>query len=201
MVEVLTQVGVPVPDSALAGRARELITDVAPPFLVHHSIRVYAWAVELAQHDGRDFDPEILFVAAMLHDIGLIPAYDLGGCYEVDGAIAAQRLVLEAGGSEGRAQAVYDAIALHNDEALPPDAASEVVLLWDAAGVDVTGERFGDIRPDLASKVVAAYPRIDFKREFTDRFADQVSRKPNCPAAALAAGGMLDEIAHAPFES
>jgi hypothetical protein len=199
--EALTRLGMPVPDSALARRARELITDVAPPFLVNHSVRCYAWAVELARHDRLQFDPEILYVSATLHDIGLVPAYDLGGCYEVDGAIAAERLVGEAGGSEARARAVYDAIALHNDDALPPDSASEVVLLWDAAGIDVTGDRFVDVRPEIIPALLAAYPRLDFKRDFTARFVDQASRKPTCPAAKMAATGMLDEIAQAPFDS
>jgi hypothetical protein len=168
---------------------------------VNHSVRVFAWAVELARHDRLQFDPEILYVSAILHDIGLGPAYDLGGCYEVDGAIAAQRLVGEAGEPEARAQVVYDAIALHNDETLPPDPASEVVLLWDSAGIDVTGERFTDIRPAIVPALLAAYPRIDFKREFTALVVDQVSRKPTCPAAELIAAGMLEEIASAPFDS
>src|SRR5437867_11965260 len=133
MDEALTRLGTPIPDSALARRARELITDVAAPFLVNHSVRVHAWAVELARHDGLQFDPEILYVSAMLHDIGLVPAYDLGGCYEVDGATAAERLAREAGLLEARARAIYDAIALHNLESMPPDPASEVVLLWDSA--------------------------------------------------------------------
>src|SRR6266581_3754032 len=76
MDEALTRLGMPVPDSALARRARELITDVAAPFLVNHSVRSYAWAVELARHDRLEFDPEVLYVSAMLHDIGLVPAYD-----------------------------------------------------------------------------------------------------------------------------
>ena len=201
MDEALARLGMPVPDSALAQRARELITEVAAPFLVNHSVRCYAWAVELARHDELRFDSEILYVAAMLHDIGLVPAYDLGGCYEVDGAIAAERLAGEAGEPGARARAIYDAIALHNDESLPPDAAAEVMLLWDAAGVDVTGDRFTDIRPAIISGLLAAYPRLDFKREFAALFADQVARKPACPAAGLAAKGILKEIAQAPFES
>jgi hypothetical protein len=60
MDEALTRLGMPVPDSALARRARELITDIAAPFLVNHSVRSYAWAVELARHDRLQFDPEIL---------------------------------------------------------------------------------------------------------------------------------------------
>ena len=202
MDEALIRLGMPVPDSALARRARELITDVAAPFLVNHSVRSYAWAVELAGHDRLQFDPEILYVSAMLHDIGLVPAYDLGGCYEVDGAIAAERLVGEAGEPEARARAIYDVIALHNDiETMPPDPASEVVLLWDSTGVDVTGERFADVRPAIIPGLLAAYPRLDFKREFTALFVDQASRKPTCPAADMVATGMVDEIARAPFDS
>ena len=201
MDEALSGLGMRVPDTPLARRARELMTDVAAPFLVNHSVRVYAWAVELARHDRLQFDPEILYVSAMLHDIGLVPAYDLGGCYEVDGAVAAERLAVEAGASEARARAIYDAIALHNDETLPPDSAPEVVLLWDSAGIDVTGERFTDVRPAIIPGLLAAYPRLDFKREFTALFVDQASRKPICPAANMAATGMLEEIALAPFDS
>jgi len=201
MDETLTRLGMPVPDSALARRARDRITDAAPPVLVNHSVRCYAWAVELARHDGLEFDPEILYVSSMLHDIGLVPPYDLGGCYEVDGGIAAEGLARETGAADDRAQAIYDVIALHNDEVLPPDAAPEVVLLWDSAGTDVTGNRFADVRPAIIRELLGAYPRLDFKRAFTALLVDQASRKPGCPAAEMIAAGILDEIAQAPFES
>ena len=201
MDEALTGLGMPVPDSALARRARVLIADVAPPFLVNHSVRSYGWAVELARHDLLQFDPEILYVSAMLHDVGLVPAYDLGGCYEVDGAIAAEKLASDAGEPEARARAIYDVIALHNNEELPPDSAAETVLLWDSTGVDVTGDRFTDIRSAIVPGLLAAYPRLEFKQGFAALFADQAARKPTCPAAEMAAAGMLEEIATAPFES
>jgi len=201
MDEALTRLGITIPDSALARRARELIADVAVPVLVNHSVRVYAWAVELARHDRLQFDPEILYASAMLHDIGLVPAYDLGGCYEVDGAIAARRLADEAAGSTARARVIYDVIALHNDETLPPNPASEVVLLWESAGTDVTGHRFDDVQPAIIAGVISAYPRLEFKRAFTALLVDQASRKPTCPAAEMIAAGILDEIAQAPFES
>jgi hypothetical protein len=201
MDEALGSLRIPVPESALARRARELITDVAAPSLVNHSVRCYAWAVELARHDELQFDPEILFVSSMLHDIGLVPAYDLGGCYEVDGAIAAERLVRDAGETEARARAIYDVIALHNDETLPPDPASEVVLLWDSAGTNVTGHRVTDVRPAIIPGLLAAYPRLNFKKDFTALLVDQATRKPTCPAAEMIAAGILEEIAQAPFDS
>jgi len=168
--EALARLGTPVPDSALALRARERITDVATATLANHSV-------------------------------GLLAAYDLGGCYEVDGAIAAERLVRLGGQPEARARAVHDVIALHNDDDLPTGSASEVVLPWDAADTDVTGHRLADVGPAIIPGLLAAYPRLDFKREFTALLVDQVSRKPACPAAAMIAAGILEEIAQAPFES
>lgn len=191
----------PVPDSAFAQQARELITTVAPAFLLNHSVRSYAWAVELAGRDGIEFDAEVLYVAALLHDIGLVPAYDRGGCFEIDGAIEAERFALDAGQPEFRARAIHDVIALHMAETLPPEPASEVVLLWDSTGTDVTGHRFADIRRALVPGVLAAYPRLGFKREFGALFTDQAARKPTCRVAQMVAGGKLEAIDRAPFDS
>src|SRR5689334_17540848 len=132
----LTALGIPVPDSAFAHEARELIGEVAPPYLVNHSVRAYAWAVELARHDDLRFDEEILYVAALLHDIGLVPAYDLGGCFETDGAIEAERFSLSHGQTAERARAIHDVIDLHMLPEAPAGSTAEVVLLNDSTGTD-----------------------------------------------------------------
>jgi hypothetical protein len=199
--DALTQLGQPVPDSAFARAAREHILDVAPPYLVNHSIRAYAWAVELARHDGLQFDPEILYVSSLLHDIGLVPAFDLGGCFEIDGAIEAERFSLEHGQPPERARAIYDVIGLHMLAEAPPGSTNEVVLLNDSTGTDVTGYRFDDVRPEANGPILAAFPRLEFKRDFAADFFDQASRKPTCRVAEMVRTGKLENIANAPFDS
>jgi hypothetical protein len=190
----------PVPDSAFAGHARELLLEAEPAFLVNHSIRSYAWAAALARHDGLAFDAEILYVAALLHDIGLVTAYDLGGCFELDGATAAHEFAVAQGQPPGRADAIHDVVARHMAEELPPEATVEDALLSDSTGVDVTGYRLGDVAPALVAPVLAAYPRLEFKREFAALFVDQAGRKPHCRVAAMVRSGTLQAIASAPFE-
>lgn len=193
-------VAIPAPDSAFARAAGEQIADVAPAFLVNHSVRAYAWAVELARHDGVQFDREILYVSAMLHDIGLVPVYDLGGCFERDGAIEAERISLEHGQPAERARAIYDVIDLHMLAEAPPGSSNEVVLLNDSTGTDVTGYRIGDVRREAVERILAAYPRLDFKREFAALFRDQAARKPRCRVAEMVRTGKLAAIANAPFD-
>ena len=197
----LKALGMPVPDSAIARRAGDLIADVEPGFLVNHSVRAYAWAVELAWHDALEFDPEILYVSALLHDIGLVADYDIGGCFEIDGAVAAERFALDHHQAPDRARAIHDAIAMHMLADVPPGSTSEVVLLNDSTGVDVTGYRIADVRPSAIPQVLAAYPRLEFKQGFAAMFVDQATRKPTCRVAEMVATGKLEAIAKAPFES
>jgi hypothetical protein len=197
----LSAIGIPVPDSALAHAARELIGEVAPPYLVNHSVRAYAWAVELARRDDLLFDQEILYVAALLHDIGLVPAYDLGGCFERDGAIEAERFSLEHGQPADRSRAIYDVIDLHMLPEAPAGSTNEVALLNDSTGTDVTGYRYADVRAEAVAPILAAYPRLDFKVAFAAAFRDQAARKPTCSVARMVRTGKLDAIAKAPFES
>ncbi len=199
--QALTAIEMAVPDSAFARAAREQIGDVAPPYLMNHSVRAYAWAVELARHDALPFDQEILYVSALLHDIGLVPAYDLGGCFETDGAIEAERFSLQQGQPPDRARAIYDVIDLHMLAEAPPGSTIEVVLLNDSTGTDVSGWRYEDIRPEVIAPILAAYPRLEFKRDFAAAFVDQASRKPTCRVAEMVRTGKLEAIANAPFDS
>jgi hypothetical protein len=140
-------------------------------------------------------------VSAVLHDIGLVPAYDVGGCFEVDGAVAAREFVLAHGCPADRAGRIHDVIVRHMAAEQPPDATPEDILLDQSTGTDVTGYRFGDIRPALVAPILAAYPRLGFKTRFAAAFEDQAARKPDCRVGEMVRAGKLGAIAAAPFES
>jgi HD-GYP domain-containing protein (c-di-GMP phosphodiesterase class II) len=64
--------GIRVPDSKLARDAAQVILDSEGGRLFQHSMRVYYWAALAGTRKGLTFDSELLYVAAMFHDYGLM---------------------------------------------------------------------------------------------------------------------------------
>jgi hypothetical protein len=190
-----------VPDSSLARRAEKLVRAVSPPFLTNHCFRSHAWSVELAERYRVRFDAELLYVAALLHDLGLVAHYDTGRCFEEDGAQAAAGLAAAERWPTERREALADAIRLHVAVEVALEDGPEAYLLWHATGLDVTGHRHGDVDTGTLAAVLAAYPRLDFERGFTELLVDQAARKPRCWAAKAMDSGIADRIAAAPFGS
>src|SRR5438552_18430040 len=156
------------PDSRLARRAEKLVAEVSPPFLTNHCFRSHFFAVALAERDRVRFDAELLYVAALLHDLGLVARFDTGRCFEEDGADAAAVLAAEAGWPPERCQALAEAIRLHVALAVELADGPEAFLLWHSTGLDVGGSRFAELRAETVRDVLASYPRLDFKQGFTD---------------------------------
>jgi HD superfamily phosphodiesterase len=189
------------PDSALARRAEKLVADVSPPFLTNHCFRSHFFAVALAERDRVRFDAELLYVAALLHDLGLVAHFDTGRCFEEDGADAAAALAEEAGWPPERCDALAEAIRLHVAVVVELEDGPEAFLLWHSTGLDVVGSRWGELSAETIGAVFASYPRLDFKQGFTDLVADQAERKPACWAARAMQRGLAELIAAAPFAS
>jgi HD domain len=190
-----------IPDSSLAREADELVQAVSPPFLTNHCYRSHSWSLALAERDGVRFDPELLYVAALLHDLGLIARYDTGRCFEEDGAVAAAELATAHGWPHERREALAAAIRLHVAVDIALEDGPEAYLLWHATGLDVTGHRHRDLDGGRIAAVLSTYPRLDFAGGFTDLLGDQAARKPGCWAARAIQGGIAERIVAAPFES
>src|SRR4051794_6382969 len=67
-----TIAGIPIPDSTIAREATEFVQDVATPLLFDHSRRVFLWGSLQGEQLGLEYDPELFYVGAMFHDLGLI---------------------------------------------------------------------------------------------------------------------------------
>jgi len=183
------------PDSSLARAAARLVRTASPPALAHHALRSYWWAVALAEVDGVRYDPELLFVAAALHDLGLEPEFDSGRPFEIDGGRAAAELVRKHGGTDESARTVEQAIVLHMAREIVLADGAETYLLWESTGTDVAGSRLAELPAGWVDRVTAALPRLDFTDVFAGRVADQAARKPQSRAASLWDAGLLERMA------
>jgi cyanamide hydratase family protein with HD domain len=195
----LTLADLPLPDSAYCRAATALAQRIESPMLFNHSMRTYLFGTAIGRHLGLEADPELLYLASILHDIGLTAAHDGPDSFELEGARAAREFLLREGLNEERAARVHEAIALHAAVGLAGRGAPELALVHYGAGVDVIGFRAEDVAPSTRAAIVARYPRHRFKREFAVLIAQQARRKPRCHIAGHHALGFNRKIAAAPF--
>jgi HD domain-containing protein len=171
--------GVLIPDSQLAREATELVRDCESPLLLDHSLRVYFFGALVGARKHLKFDPELLYLGAMFHDVGLTTPYSSATeRFEVDGANAARDFMRARGVPEPSIDLVWDAIALHTTPGIPQHKKPEVALVTAGVEMDVLGLGFSDVPEDIRNQVVEAHPRVDFKEGIIRAFADGIKRKP-----------------------
>jgi hypothetical protein len=171
--------GIQIPDSALARDVTQFVQDVAPQLLFDHSRRVFLWASLQAEHRALKFDPELLYVGAMFHDVGLVDGHrSAHERFEIDGANAARAFLEARGVPEEQVSVVWDSIALHTTPEIPRYKQSEVWLVTLGVEYDVLGLHFDDVSPERRDEVVAAHPRAGFKAGIVEAFFEGMRDKP-----------------------
>ena len=185
--------GVQIPDSALAREATELVRDVASPLLFDHSRRVFLFGSLRGREQGLQFDPELLYVGAMFHDLGLTDRYRrTDQRFEIDGADEARRFLQSHGVTGEPADRVWTAIALHTTPEIPLHMAPEVALVTRGVELDVLGIGYHAVSDEQRAAVTAAHPRPDFKNRILAAFTDGIKDRP-----ATAFGNVkADVLAH-----
>jgi hypothetical protein len=174
-----TIAGVRIPDSALARDVTEFVQDTESPLLFDHSRRVFLWGSVQGQNKGLRFDPELLYVGAMFHDIGLVEGHrSPDERFEIDGANAARAFLEEHGLPEEQIMTVWDSIALHTTPEIPRYKAPEAWLVTLGVEFDVLGLHLEDVPAELQADVVAAHPRTDFKTGIVEAFFEGMRDKP-----------------------
>ncbi|MDQ0140495.1 HD domain-containing protein [Cupriavidus necator] len=169
-----------IPDSKLAREVTQLIRDTESELLFSHSTRVYLWGALLGKQKGLAFDPELLYVAAMFHDIGLTSKFRESQLrFEVDGANAARDFLRSHNLSEDDVDKVWTAVALHTTPGIPEHMHGEIALVQAGAGMDVAGRGFEHFTDEQRDAVIAAYPRDpDFANKMIDAFYHGMKHRP-----------------------
>jgi len=171
--------GIQIPDSKLAREATELLREHGTPLLFAHSMRVYFFGSLRGRRRGLKVDSELLYFGAIFHDLGLTPKYrSPDHRFEVDSANAARDFLRDNGIDELTAGVVWDAIALHTTPEIPWHKRPEIALVTGGVEADVLGDGLGEILAGDRDAVLAAYPRIDFRRGIVCAFADGFAYKP-----------------------
>jgi hypothetical protein len=196
---------VPVPpDSALARAAEERARQLSSPELYAHCLRTWAFATLFAQRDRVKHDAELLYVACVLHDLGLAPTH-IGrdrnaACFAVEGARAAHELVHEHGASASQARLVAEAITLHLNITVPARLGAEAHLLSKGVSLDVVGRRVHQIPVEARSQVSARWPRDGFGAELARATTEQARMRVESRSALLHRLGFVNLIEGNPLE-
>jgi hypothetical protein len=175
-----TIAGIRIPDSKLAQEATELIRDTESPLLFHHSTRVYLFGALAGVRKKLTVNPELLYIGAIFHDLGLTPEYrSATERFEVDSANAARDFLRRHGIDEASIDIVWDAISLHTTPGIPPHKKPEVALVQAGVEVDVLGIGYFDLTDEQRYQVLAAHPRGDhFKEGIIHAFNEGFKHKP-----------------------
>jgi hypothetical protein len=172
--------GIRIPGSAIARKAASFSREHCPAFLFNHCMRTFVFGAIHAERHQIRYDQEAAFVAAALHDVGLLPAFaSAGNTFEVDGANAAENFLHGQNASQAETNRTWNAIALHAlRRQYIARQSGEVLVLSAGVGTDFGGPDPHEIEAQRTSEIVAAFPRLQFKTRFLGLLTDHCHRKP-----------------------
>jgi HD domain len=190
----------PVPDTAATRAAEEVLRRYAGPALANHAVRSALFAAAYGRLTGVAYDPELLHVAGLLHDLGLEAPFDSHRLpFEVAGGELAWVFGAGLGWPAERRQRLADAVVHHMGDDVDPVVDPEGHLLERATSLDISGRRLDEWPPRLRADVLARWPRLDLAERFTACFTDQAARKPDSAAGAAMRSGLAERIAANPL--
>jgi hypothetical protein len=173
------------PDSVFPRAALAAAQDVSSPGLLAHCIRAWLWADLLAQADDVPHDPELLYAACVLHDLGLTETYwcRRAECFAVEGAMAAHDLARENG--YPAAESLAEAISLHLNVTVPLRHGAEAHLLHAGTTTDLLGLRLNRIPTPLQVQVLRRHPRESLDAGLLEPVRRQALARPRSRVAVL----------------
>lgn len=188
--------GIELPSTAVAHLAEETARAWSPPSLVNHCLRSYVFAADYGEAHQIAYDPELLFVSAMLHDLGLEQPFDNAlESFEQAGANVAWVFGAGAGWSVDRRERASRAVVNHMRDDVDYTEDPEGYLLAKSTTLDISGGGSANWSLSLRRETVRALPLLGLAAVFTAKFEEQARRKPNSAAGIAVRSGIADRLA------
>ncbi len=204
--------GITVTDTPLVRRAIEYARSHSEPFLFNHAVRSWLFAVRLGQLQRVPHDAEVVAVGTLLHDLGLTDGFTGPRRFEIEGADAARAFAREQGLDDRRVQLIWDSVALNSTPSIGLNKEHEVALCTAGIGVEF-GFQYDRISLKEMQSIIAAFPRLEMKRRFTESVCRIVETRPETTYDNFAGDfgerfvpgyqrpSAVDLLMNAPFES
>ena len=191
-----------IPDSTACRSALEVATAYCSADLLNHSVRAYLWAAVYADLNDIAFDPELLYVSAMLHDLGLTAPFDSHTLpFEDAGGHLGWAFAAGAGWPAARRDRVAEVIVRHMWAEVPVGTDPEGFLLELSTGMDISGKNVESLPAGIRAEVLARHPRGALPAEFLACFKDQAARKPESRAGHMVRSGFADRVTTNPLDA
>jgi hypothetical protein len=161
------------PSSPTIAAVIEFARAACPPFLMGHNHRTFMFGRLLV---GGDFDEEVAYVAAMLHDIGLVDEHIGSTSFELVGAEVAARFLEMHAWPVSRIRLVEQAIIRHIE--LVPHDIPELRLVQAGAAFDVAGIPAHALHTAETATILAAHPRGATGLSLRELILAEIERQP-----------------------
>jgi hypothetical protein len=171
------------PDSRLARLAEEAAEEQS----IHvkgHGYRTWAYGTALATLDRNELDPEVFYVASLLHDYGVADVV-AGEDFVLRSATRAEQCFADAGLEEAVALAAADSITVHSTAGITAERDGPGFYVQAGASLDLAGLRCGDLPRSYFADVHTAHPRDGVTPAFVNHIAAEARTNPDGRFAQL----------------
>jgi hypothetical protein len=170
--------GVSVPDGPLVTSAIEYAQRLSEPYLFNHAMRSWLFSEAIGRIKGIDYDPEIVAIGTILHDIGLTAGVSGPNRFEVNGADAVLSFIKGKGFSDRRTQLIWDLVALNSTPSLALHKEPEVAVGTMGIGLDYGGFGVEALPTSDLERILGAFPRLRMKQRFAETCCRLVTASP-----------------------
>jgi HD domain-containing protein len=146
-------------------------------------MRSWAYAEWLGQRRGGKHDREVLYVATVLHDLGLTELAPVRERFEIEGADSAKEFLARHGMAESRIELVWDAIALHTTAGIPLRKSPEVALCHLGISHDLRGMCDDLTREGVTQAALATYPVLGLRKDLLRTLVRLYEKNPAAAAS------------------